>query len=337
MTVKIAKIAKFPETRVGPAGQLTSFGRNLEHLRRLKVGFSEKFARALENPTHTLTRFLSEFDLEKTISCETSRLLTGLTGAFEEYCHEYDLTRTQCMPGGHREVAEYEIVFQELNPPIRGRRFVLDIEEPELKDKPEVLLAAYPPRPAIDAEAIATQLFEAEGLFLDKRPEEALILTETALDDMREGDFKPLDRIKTLEAAAVMFVGMNKQVEGLELLEEMFTLFSDPRVEQFSLPRFFDTLIGLSWVTGHRQLAYRAIDLNLDIATEMITFLEMGESNLSLIKDFAPVPQQLRTIRNMLEEEPDGKAENIKTRIGRLLARLEDLDNAKPERKGLPN
>lgn len=291
---------------MGPAGRPTVFGRNLNYLRRLEVGFTEKFAQALTNPRHTLTRFLSDFDLE-TISretgiagIETGRWLTGLSQVFEWYCHENDLTRTMRVPGGHREFAEFEIIHEEVTPPVRGRRFVLDYEEPQ---------------PIIEA----------------------------ALGNLQEGDLEPPASLEMLHIAAVMYIGMEKQPEGLGLIEEMFSLFSEPGVDRFSLPRFFDFMIAALWKTGNRPLAYKAINLSTDIAGEMIIILEMGDPGSSLMKYFSPVPQQLRTIRGYLENENAEEAIRIVTRIDRLLERTETLferyffGKVRPERGKLPN
>ncbi|MBI5699095.1 hypothetical protein HZC35_02135 [Candidatus Saganbacteria bacterium] len=330
MITKISKTFKFPEARVGTTGRSTTFGRNLDYFRKLKVGFSKKFTEALKDPRHTLTRFLSALDLE-TISRETDldgiktdRWLTGLSQVFDGLCREYDLTRTQRVPGGHREVAGFKIVHEELNPPIRGRRFVLDYEEPQLVDMPELVLPLYTP-PPITAEVVADQLFHAQELFLDHRLPEARLEVEAALDYMREGDLKPLDRLETLEVAAVIYFGIEKQAEGLELSNEMFSLFSDPSINRFSLPRFFEAMIAIWWKTGNRPLAYKAIDQSFDIAAEMITILEKGDPGLSFLKDFAPIPRQLDTIRIVLKDEAGAEAVRIKNRLARLFTRMEAL------------
>ncbi|MFA4906126.1 MAG: hypothetical protein WC645_06450 [Candidatus Margulisiibacteriota bacterium] len=331
MTERISKTIKFPEARIGTAGRSTVFGRNLDYFRKLKVGFSEKFTEALKNPNHILTRFICALDLE-TISRETDlagiktdRWLTGLSQVFELNCRENDQTRTQRVPGGHREVAEFKIVHEELDPPIRGRRFVLDYEEPQLADMPELILPLYTP-PPITAEEIADRLFHAEESFLDRHYPQARLEVEAALDYMREGDLKPLDRLKTLEVAAVIYIGMEKQAEGLKLLDEMFSLISDPAINRFSLPRFFESMIAIWWKTGNRHLAYRVMDLNIDIAAEMLTILGVGNPDLSLIKDYYLIPQQIYAIRDILKDETGVEAVRIKTRAARLLPRMEALD-----------
>ena len=315
MSTKIAKTFRFPETLVGPAGRPTTFGRNLDCLRKLKVGFSERFAQALNNPRHTLTRFLSDFDLGSIsrdtgiAGIEAGRWLTSLSQAFEQYCQESPI---------------YRITHEEVNPSIRGRRFALDYKEPQSKN-------------------IQDLLFQVAELFLDKRFAETEPLIEAALDNMRERDLAPLDRLEILETSAVMYIGMGKQPEGLELLKEMSSLFSRPGIDRFSLPRFFDFMILALWETGNRPLAYQIIDLSTDIAEEMILILEMGSSVHSLMKMFSLIPQQLRNIRSYLEGETAPEAIRVVARVDRLLERTEALQNrysfdqVGPQRKGRPN
>ena len=114
MPIKVAKIVRFTATRLIGKDGCGTFGRNLEFLRKIRVGFSQKFADALKDPSHPLSTFLSSIDLEEGAIPQNESVnlfCLGLEGAL----------KSMSLPG-----CKLTIRFEKLETPVRGRELVLD-------------------------------------------------------------------------------------------------------------------------------------------------------------------------------------------------------------------
>jgi len=119
--ITVAKTVNFPAART----EQNNFGRNLQYLRTLGIGFTPQFAKALQGPEHSLSKFLLALDLESAIRCspaQTALWLTELSVRFDAFARE------------HGETQVVRVMAKKLEPTERGRRFVLYFLEPSNGD-----------------------------------------------------------------------------------------------------------------------------------------------------------------------------------------------------------
>jgi len=110
---KVARVIRFSDAEVGTLNHPTLLGRNLQLLRNLKIGFSQTFADAMNDPNHAIRRFFSTIDLEKDIPAplaQTALWLTKLSQIFDALA-------------GAPKIKLISVNIQ--LKPIRGRKFFL--------------------------------------------------------------------------------------------------------------------------------------------------------------------------------------------------------------------
>lgn len=113
---KVARAIEFCEVEVGTLNHPTLFGRNLQLLRELKIGFSQNFADAINDREHAVRRFFSIIDLEKDIRTAVVQRALWLT----ELSIKFD---------AQAGAPKIRLIAENLHTPIRGRRFVLHFRE----------------------------------------------------------------------------------------------------------------------------------------------------------------------------------------------------------------
>lgn len=132
LTKDICAVIDFPAARIGSQLRPTRFGRNLELLRKLHIGFSPAFGAALKDPQHPLSQFLGRIDLRR-LNADQNRTAAWLT----ELSYQFDLSSMRRSLSG----SVIRIISRKLNVPVRGRNYALDFNTFNLALPPLIELA----------------------------------------------------------------------------------------------------------------------------------------------------------------------------------------------------